>query len=46
MCVKKSAFLTQSVVTVNVSSVTLNMTLAICDIMLDSHGPQEVKCSV
>lgn len=40
------ALLTQYVVTVNVSSITLNMTLAICDIILDSHGPQEDKCSV
>lgn len=44
--VTECAFVALCVMTVNESSSTLNMTLAIYDINLPGHGPQAVKCSV
>lgn len=46
MCVTECVFVTLCVKTVNESSTTVNMTLAIYDIKLDGHRPHAAKCSV
>lgn len=46
MCVTECVFVTLCGTTVNESSTTLDMTLAIYDIKLDGHRPHAAKCSV
>lgn len=46
VCVTECVFMTLCVMTVNESSTTLSMTLAIYDIKLDGHGPRAAKRSL